>query len=705
MLPDRHPAREIGRRSFTGIIARTKRCWTAMDGPFPNLLAPLDLGFVTLRNRVLMGSMHTGLEDRARDYPRLAAYFAERARGQVGLIVTGGIAPNIVGWAKPFAGKLSWRSEIPRHRRIAEAVHREGGHVCMQILHTGRYAYHPLAVAPSAIRSPISPFTPRALSSRGVEGQIRDYVHCSVLAREAGYDGVEIMGSEGYFINQFLTQRSNRRDDEWGGSFENRSRLALEIVARTRSAVGPDFILIFRLSMLDLVEQGGSLDEALSLARGVEKAGATMINTGIGWHEARIPTIATMVPRAAFAWVTEKLKLEISIPVVATNRINDPAVAEQVLAAGQADMISMARPFLADPDFVRKAATGRADEINTCIGCNQACLDHVFVSKVASCLVNPRACHETELNYTPAIQRKRIAIVGAGPAGLACAVVAAQRGHAVTLFEAAAEIGGQFNLAKLIPGKEEFHQTLRYYARQLALLGVDLQLGRRVTADELLAGRFDETVLATGVVPRIPGIAGIDHRKAVSYVDVIRGRAEVGRSVAIIGAGGIGFDVAEYLAHSADSPSTDTMQFMEEWGIDTTLRERGGLLPGHGHVEKSPRAIVMLQRKASKPGESLGKTTGWIHRTTLRRRGVQMLAGVAYERIDDDGLHVRTAKGPETLAVDSVVICAGQESLRELQPPLAAAGLRPHLIGGADVAIELDAKRAIDQGSRLAASL
>jgi 2,4-dienoyl-CoA reductase (NADPH2) len=698
---DNQPARSPG----AGIIARTQRFWTAMDGPFPNLLAPLDLGFVTLRNRVLMGSMHTGLEDRARDYPRLAAYFAERARGEAGLIVTGGIAPNIVGWAKPFAGKLSWRSEIPRHRQIADAVHREGGHVCMQILHTGRYAYHPLAVAPSAIRSPISRFTPRALTARGVEGQIRDYVRCAVLAREAGYDGVEIMGSEGYFINQFLAQRSNRRQDEWGGAFENRSRLALEIVARTRAAVGRDFILIYRLSMLDLVEQGGSLTEALSLARGIETAGATMINTGIGWHEARIPTIATMVPRAAFAWVTEKLKLEIRIPVVATNRINDPAVAEQVLAAGQADMISMARPFLADPDFVRKAAAGRADEINTCIGCNQACLDHVFVNKVASCLVNPRACHETELNYTPVTRQKRIAIVGAGPAGLACALVAAQRGHAVTLFEAAREIGGQFNLAKRIPGKEEFHQTLRYYARQLSLLDVDVRLGRRVAADTLLAEGFDEIVLATGVLPRVPSIAGIDHRKALSYVDVIRGRTEVGRSVAIIGAGGIGFDVAEYLCHSGDSPSTDTAQFLAEWGIDRTLTERGGLLPGHGHVEQSPRAIVMLQRKVSKPGEGLGKTTGWIHRTTLRRRGVQMMAGVAYERIDDAGLHVRTAKGLETLAVDSVVICAGQESLRELQQPLVAAGRNPHLIGGADVAVELDAKRAIDQGSRLAARL
>jgi len=674
--------------------------------PYPHLLAPLDLGFTTLSNRVLMGSMHTGLEDRAEDYPRLAEYFAERARGGVGLIVTGGIAPNIAGWAKPFAGKLTNSREVARHRLITDAVHAEGGKVCMQILHTGRYAFHPLSVAPSRLKAPISPFTPRSLTRFGISRQIAAFARCARLAQEAGYDGVEVMGSEGYFINQFIAARTNRRTDEWGGSYENRIRLPLEIVRRVRRAVGRDFIIIYRLSMLDLVEGGSSWEEIVQLARAVEEAGATLINTGIGWHEARIPTIATMVPRAAFTWVTRKLKGEVAIPLVTSNRINDPSVAESVLAAGDADMVSMARPLLADAAFVKKAAEGRADEINTCIACNQACLDNVFEQKTASCLVNPRASHETELVYAPAMRPKRIAVVGAGPAGLACATIAAGRGHAVTLFEASEEVGGQFNMAKRVPGKEEFQETLRYFNRQIELTGVTRRLGTRVTAEELMAGGFDEVVIATGVSPRMPAIDGIEHPKVMSYVDVLLNGRAVGGSVALIGAGGIGFDVAEYLCHDRASNDEDdpTERFMRDWGVDTTLSHRGGLAGNFGQGLPSARKIFLLQRKPTPPGRGLGKTTGWIHRTELKRRGVEMIAGVSYERIDDAGLHISTASGTRLLEVDNVVICAGQDSSRSLAEHLESAGRKAHVIGGAKLAAELDAKRAIDEGARLAAS-
>jgi 2,4-dienoyl-CoA reductase (NADPH2) len=673
--------------------------------PFPHLLAPLDLGFTTLPNRVLMGSMHTGLEDRAGDYPKLAAYFAERARGGVGLMVTGGIAPNAAGWTKPFAGTLSGRRHVARHRLVTEAVHAEGGRICMQILHTGRYAYHPLAVAPSRLKAPISPFTPRELSERGVERQVSAFVRCAALAKEAGYDGIEVMGSEGYFINQFLVARTNRRADRWGGSWPGRMRLPLEILARTRAAVGREFIVIYRLSMLDLVEGGSRWAEVVDLARSVEEAGATIINTGIGWHEARIPTIATMVPRAAFTWVTRRLKGVVSIPLVTSNRINDPAVAERVLAGGDADLISMARPLLADPDFVAKAASNRADEINTCIACNQACLDLVFENQVATCLVNPRAGRELELVYRPAEQPKRVAVVGAGPAGLACATVAARRGHRVTLYEASDHIGGQFNMAKVIPGKEEFHETLRYFRRETELAGVGLRLGHAATAAELSGGDFDEIVLAAGVLPRLPTIPGLDHPKVLSYVDVLqRGRA-VGRSVAIVGAGGIGFDVAEFLSHDAGhaSSSLDIPAFMSEWGIDMQMEGPGGLKPESPMT--SPREIWMLQRKPTPPGRDLGKTTGWVHRLALKRRGVRMLAGVEYLRIDDGGLTILQGGAERLLAVDNVVICAGQEPRRDLMGPIEAAGRRAHLIGGAKLAVELDAKRAIEEGSRLAAEL
>lgn len=674
--------------------------------PYPHLLAPLDLGFTTLRNRVLMGSMHTGLEDRSSRFPRLAAYFAARARGGAGLIVTGGFAPNVEGWLSPFGSRLASARAARTHRPVTDAVHAEGGKIALQILHSGRYGYTPLSVAPSRVKSPITPFTPRALTARGVERQIRAFVRCGVLAREAGYDGVEVMGSEGYFLNEFLVTRTNRRTDRWGGTYENRMRLPVEVVSRVREAVGKDFILVFRLSMLDLVPDGSSWEEVVALAKAVEKAGATILNTGIGWHEARVPTIATSVPRAAFAWVTRKLKGEVGIPLCTTNRINAPDVAEEILATGGADMVSMARPLLADPDLVRKAAEGRADEINTCIACNQACLDHIFVGKEASCLVNPRACRETFLVFPSAAARKRVAVVGAGPAGLACATELAARGHAVDLFEAAEEIGGQFNLAKRVPGKEEFAETLRYFARRLETTGVSLKLGTRATAAELVAGRYDEVVLATGVVPRSPGIPGQEHPKVLSYVDVLLGWKSVGERVAIVGAGGIGFDVATFLVEDGEARGRDLERWNAEWGVADPETARGGLVKPRS--AKAARRVTLLQRKTTKPGAGLAKTTGWIHRAALKAKGVEMLAGVRYERIDDAGLTItRGTKSPETrlLEVDTVVLCAGQEPLRDLEAPLRAAGVPVHLIGGADVAAELDAKRAIEQGTLLAGRL
>lgn len=648
-----------------------------------------------------MGSMHTGLEEEKNGYQRMAAYYAERAKGQVGLIVTGGIAPNRAGWVAPFAAKLSTQSEARQHQIITEAVHSEGGKIALQILHAGRYAYHPLAVAPSSIKSPISPFKPWELSKLGVKRTISAYARCAALAREAGYDGVEIMGSEGYLINQFIVSKTNRRSDEWGGTYENRIRFPIEIVRRVREAVGSDFIIIYRLSMLDLVPGGSSWEEVEQLAHEIEKAGATMINTGIGWHEARVPTIATMVPRAGFSWVTQRLMGKVGIPLITTNRINNPEVAEQVLAAGHADMVSMARPFLADPEFVLKALENRAQEINTCIACNQACLDHTFGRKVASCLVNPRACHETELNYLPAEKKKKIAVVGAGPAGLAFSTNAAQRGHEVHLFDAEKEIGGQFNLAKQIPGKEEFHETLRYFAGQVYKYGVHLHLGHRVGATELLAGQYDEIILATGVVPRALNLPGIDHPKVLSYIDVLKHRREVGARVALIGAGGIGFDVAEFLLQDPTPSSLNVPAFMDEWGVDMSYQTPGGLKDAH--LEKPMRSIYLLQRSKGKLGERLGKTTGWIHRSSLKNRQVQMLGNLEYHRIDDEGLHLSVGGVPQLLKVDHVVICAGQEPLRDLYEPLQQQGLSVHLLGGADEARELDAKRAIDQASRLAA--
>ncbi len=679
---------------------------------YPHLLAPLDLGHVTLANRVLMGSMHVGLEEEKGDFQKLSAYFARRARGGVGLMVTGGISPNRAGQLKPFAATLASKREARRHRHITDAVHAEGGRIAMQILHAGRYGYTPWSVAPSRIQSPITPFKPWGLTGRGVRSTIDDFARCASLAREAGYDGVEIMGSEGYLINQFIVSHTNKRTDEWGGDYSARMRFPVEIVRKTRQEVGDDFIIIYRLSMLDLVENGSTWDEVLQLAVAIEQAGASIINTGIGWHEARVPTIATMVPRAAFAWVTRRLRESgvVSIPVVTSNRINTPDKAEEVLASGAADMVSMARPFLADPDFVVKAAQDRADDINTCIACNQACLDHVFKNQRASCLVNPLACHETEVDLKPATTPLKVAVVGAGPAGMAAASVAAERGHAVTLFEASDNIGGQFNMARRIPGKEEFDETLRYFGRRLDQAGVDLRLNTRVSADDLVAGGFDHVVLATGVNPRRLSLPGIDHDKVLSYVDVLAGGALVGQRVAIIGAGGIGFDVAEYLAAPLDGHDAhpDVEAFMAEWGVDYDgwgrgSGKRGGMRP----VEDPPaaRQLWLCQRSRHKHGRDLGKTTGWIHRAQLKKRGVQMLGGVTYLRIDDEGLHIERDGQKEVLDVDHVVICAGQVSRNELLAPLQAAGVQAHLIGGAEEAAELDAKRAIDQGTRLAARL
>lgn len=681
---------------------------------YPHLLAPLDLGFTTLKNRVLMGSMHTGLEDGRKHFERMAAFFAERARGEVGLIVTGGFAPNIEGWAKPFAGTLATSGAARRHKIVTDAVHAEGGKIALQILHTGRYGYSPLCVAPSRIQSPISPFTPRELGARGIERQIRAFIRCAKLAREAGYDGVEVMGSEGYFINQFLVAHTNQRSDDWGGSYENRMRLPLEILARMREAVGPDFIIIYRLSMLDLVPDGSSWEEVVELGRRVARGGATIINTGIGWHEARIPTIATSVPRAGFAWVTAKLRAQlraegITTPLVTSNRINTPEVAEGVLADGSADMVSMARPFLADPHFVSKARQGRADEINTCIACNQACLDHTFAQKISTCLVNPRAAFEQEIVLKPVNGAgKRIAVVGAGPAGLAAATTLAERGHAVTLFDAAAEIGGQFNMARRVPGKEEFSETLRYFRRRIEVTGVALKLNCRVGADELKG--FDEVLLATGVSARDPRIKGQDEGLArgqvLSYVDVLRHDRPVGRRVAIVGAGGIGFDMAEYLLEAGHSLTLDPAAWRRHWGVGDPEQVRAGLL--RPAPDAPARQITLLQRKAGKLGAGLGKTTGWIHRAALKMKQVDMLASVNYERITPEGLWVSYGEqraDAQLIEADTILLCAGQEPLRELEAPLRAAGARVHLIGGALAAGELDAKRAILQGTQLACAL
>jgi 2,4-dienoyl-CoA reductase (NADPH2) len=647
-----------------------------------------------------MGSMHTNLEEAPNGFARLAAFYAERARAGVSLIVTGGIAPNAEGAVFQGAHALTEASQLEEHRQVVDAVHQAGGHLCMQILHAGRYAYSPELVAPSALQAPINPFVPRALTSDEVEQQIADYVRCATLAQQAGYDGVEVMGSEGYLINQFICRRTNQRDDDWGGDFERRMRFPVEIVKRIRQAVGERFLLIFRLSMIDLVEEGSSWEEVVQLGQAIEAAGANVINTGIGWHEARVPTIVTSVPRAAFTEVTRRIRAALSIPLITTNRINMPEVAERVLAEGHADMVSMARPFLADPEWVRKAEAGLAKEINTCIACNQACLDHTFMGKLTSCLVNPRACHETEITLAPAQTPKRVAVVGGGPAGLATAVAAASRGHAVVLFERRSELGGQFNYARKIPGKEEFNETLRYFRVMLEKHAVDVRLNTEATVGAL--ADFDEIVIATGVVPRELALPGADHPSVLSYADAIEQPERVGKRVAVIGAGGIGFDVSELLSHEGH-PTMEVAAWCDEWGVDLAVGERGGLKAPQ--PPRSPRSIVMLQRKSSKPGKNLGKTTGWVHRASLKQRGVETLAGCEYVRIDDAGLHIRREGQEQVVEVDTIVVCAGQESVRDLISPLAQAGSRMHVIGGADEAAELDAKRAIDQGTRLAASL
>ncbi|WP_417441039.1 FAD-dependent oxidoreductase [Idiomarina sp.] len=673
-----------------------------MEKSYPNLLKPLDLGFTTLKNRVLMGSMHTGLEEEKNGFSKLASFYEERAKGGVGLIVTGGISPNFRGRLAPFGSEMSKPWHVGKHRQVTDAVHKYGSKICLQLLHAGRYSYHPFSLAPSAIKAPINPFKPKAMSERQIKNTIKHYARGAKLAQRAGYDGVEIMGSEGYLINQFLCPRTNKRDDNWGGSFENRMRFPLEIVKAVRAAVGEKSIIIFRLSMLDLVEDGHQLDEVLQLGKLLEQAGVTIINTGIGWHEARVPTIVTSVPRGAFSWITERVRRELSVPVVAVNRINTPEIAEHILESNQADMVSMARPLLADPEFVKKAEQGQSERINTCIACNQACLDHVFENKRASCLVNPRACFEQELVMKPAEQKKRIAVIGSGPAGLAFACNAAERGHQVDLYDKSEEIGGQFNYAKQIPGKEEFYETLRYFKYRIEDTGVNLKLGKEQTCEGLLAEKYDDVVLATGVSPRQVDIPGVDLPHVLGYLDVLRDHKAVGKKVAVIGAGGIGFDVSEYLT-TEKSLTLDEPEWSERWGIDKGYSDRGGLKPQQ--PEQSLRQVWLLQRKESKVGKGLGKTSGWVHRNELKSKSVNMWNGVTYHRIVPEGIEIEREGEKQLLEVDNVIICAGQVPQRSLHDALQSAGQTVHLIGGADVAAELDAKRAIRQGTELAAEI